>query len=152
MARASFVASTPYDAAHPSALAIYCSDGRFTESVEQLLHRLGHARLDTRTMPGGPGLFDVWVAGMTDSAAVATGSKFLIEGHRIQRVIVIAHEGCGYYRKHLGARPQAELRKKQEDDLRVAARALVGARPGLRVDGYYARVEGGRVTFDPVAT
>ncbi len=150
MAKPPFVASAPFEPSHPSALALYCSDGRFTDSVEQLLHSLGHARLDTLTMPGGPGLFNVWIAGMTDSTAIATGARFLIEGHRISRVIVIAHEGCGYYRKHVGALPQGEVRKKQEDDLRVAARALGTARSGLRVDGYYARVTEGRVSFDPV--
>lgn len=151
MPKPAFVASTRYDAAHPSALALYCSDGRFTDSVEELLHSLGHARLDTMTMPGGPGLFNVWIAGMTDSTAIATGSRFLIEAHRIARVIVIAHEGCGYYRKHLGSLPPAEIRHKQEDDLRVAARALGSARSGLRVDAYYARVAEGHVTFDAVA-
>ena len=152
MPRPPFVARTPYEAAHPSALALYCSDGRFTEAVEELLRSLGHARLDTLTMPGGPGLFDVWLAGMTDSAAVANAAKFLIEGHKIQRVIVIAHEGCGYYRRQLAGRPGPEVRQRQEDDLRVAARALSGVRGGLRVDAFYARVLEARVTFDPVST
>jgi hypothetical protein len=147
-----FVAKARYEASHPNALALYCSDGRFTESVEELLHSLGHARLDTLTMPGGPGLFNLWIAGMTDSAAIASGAKFLIEGHRIQRVILIAHEGCGYYRKHLPADlPPDEFRRRQEDDLRVAARALSTARSGVRVDAYYARVTAGHVAFDRVA-
>jgi hypothetical protein len=151
MPRPAFSATARYDAAHPNALALYCSDGRFTEPVEELLHSLGHPRLDTLTMPGGPGLFNVWIAGMTDSTAIATSSKFLIEAHKIVRVIAIAHEGCGYYRKHLGQRPPAEMRKHQEDDLRVAARVLSGARSGLRVHGYYARVEQARVVFEHVA-
>ena len=50
-----FQSSTPYEPSHPKALAIYCSDGRFTQPVEDLLHSLGHARLDTCTLPGGPG-------------------------------------------------------------------------------------------------
>ena len=45
-----------YDAAYPDALAVYCSDGRFTRAVDELLAKLGHPRLDTLTIPGGPGL------------------------------------------------------------------------------------------------
>ncbi len=147
----SFSSQATFQATHPNALAIYCSDGRFTAAVEELLQSLGHPRLDTLTMPGGPGLFNVWLAGMTDSTAVAAGAKFLIEGHKIQRVIVIAHEGCGYYRKQLANLPPDEVRRRQEEDLRVAARLLVAARSGLRVDGFYARVSEGRVSFDRVA-
>jgi hypothetical protein len=152
MPRAPFVASSPYEPSHPSALALYCSDGRFTEAVEELLHSLGHARLDTLTMPGGPGLLNLWLSGMTDSMAVASGAKFLIEGHKIQRVILIAHEGCGYYRRQLANLAPTEIRRKQEEDLRTAANILLPARSGLRVDAYYARTTAakGRVAFDPV--
>jgi hypothetical protein len=150
MPRASFIAKTHYEAAHPSALALYCSDGRFTESVEELLHSLGHARLDTMTMAGGPGLFNLWIAGMTDSTAIASGARFLIEAHKIQRVILIAHEGCGFYKKHMGGRSPADTRHQQEDDLRLAARTLASTRSGLRVDAYYARIEEGHVAFDAV--
>jgi hypothetical protein len=151
MARAPFIADVAYDASHPDALALYCSDGRFTEAVEELLHSLGHARLDTLTMPGGPGLFNLWIAGTVDSTAVAGSAKFLIVAHQIKRVIVIAHEGCGYYRKHLGGRSTSDIKKQQEDDLRLAARTLESSRSGLRVDAYYARVADGHVAFDAIA-
>jgi len=52
-----FVASERFRPSHPSALAVYCSDGRFTRAVEQLLESKGCARVDTLTMPGGPALF-----------------------------------------------------------------------------------------------
>jgi len=151
MARPPFVATVPYEASHPDAMALYCSDGRFTEAVEELLRSLGHARLDTLTMPGGPGLFNLWIAGTVDSTSAASSATFLIVAHQIKRVIVIAHEGCGYYRKHLTGRTPADIRKQQEDDLRLAARTLETSRSGLRVDAYYARVGGGRVSFEFVA-
>ncbi len=151
MARPSFVASAPLDASHPGALALYCSDGRFTEAVEELLHSLGHPRLDTLTLPGGPGLFNIWTAGMTDSTSIATAANFLVEGHKLRRVILIAHQGCGYYRHHFGGRPATEIEKLQQDDLRLAAHAIEGMRSGLRIDAYYARVDDdGRVSFDAV--
>ena len=149
--RPPFVATVPYDASHPSALALYCSDGRFTEAVEELFRSLGHGRLDTLTMPGGPGLFNVWIAGMGDSTAISGGSRFLIEAHQIRRVLLIAHEGCGFYRKHLSGREPEQIRAQQEDDLRVAARALETARGGIRLDLYYATVAAKHVAFTAVA-
>lgn len=151
MARPPFVSQVSFDASHPDALALYCSDGRFTEAVEELLRSLGHARLDTLTMPGGPGLFNLWIAGTGDSMAITGSAKFLIVAHQIKRVIVIAHEGCGYYRKHLGGRTPGDIRKQQEDDLRLAARTLEGSRSGLRVDAFYAAVREMHVAFEPVA-
>lgn len=150
MPRAPFVAKVPYQASHPSALALYCSDGRFTEAVEELFRSLGHERLDTMTMPGGPGLFNVWIAGMGDSGAVTGGARFLIEAHAIRRVLLIAHEGCGFYRKHLSGRTAEQIRAQQEEDLHTASRALASARPGLRIDAYYAMVAGEHVSFLPL--
>src|SRR5687767_2582052 len=91
------VAST-YDEAHPSALAFYCSDGRFTRAVEELLAQLGHDRLDTLTMPGAAALVDVKSARLAESSAVRRALSFLITGHAIEDVIMIAHQGCGYYK------------------------------------------------------
>jgi hypothetical protein len=150
MARPPFLAQGSYDPTHPSALALYCSDGRFTEAVEELLRSLGHPRLDTLTVPGGPGLFNVWVAGMTDSTSIAAAARFLIDAHKIRRVILVAHEGCGYYRQQLAGRDPDVVRRQQFDDLHLAARTIEGGWSGLRVDTYYARVEEGRVRFDVV--
>jgi hypothetical protein len=58
--------SEPYDRTHPAALAIYCSDGRFTRAVERLLKSLGHSRLDTMTLPGGPALLNPWPADLSE--------------------------------------------------------------------------------------
>ena len=40
-----YVALTPYHPSHPHVLAIYCSDGRFTDAVEELASHLGHGAL-----------------------------------------------------------------------------------------------------------
>ncbi len=147
-AASQFLATTPYQPSHPDALAVYCSDGRFTDAVEELLHSLGHPRLDTLTMPGGPALFNAWLAGVSESMTVSASARFLIEAHAIRRVILIAHEGCGFYKKHLSSRTPAEVRAHQEDDLRYAENAL--RLTGVSVSLYLAVVDGGRVRFDRV--
>jgi hypothetical protein len=144
-----FRSGKAYEASHPDAMAIYCSDGRFTDAVEELLHGLGHPRLDTMTLPGGPALFNAWLAGMSESMTVSASARFLIEAHSIRRVILIAHEGCGFYKKHYPTGKPAEVRKHQEDDLGRAAQAL--KHMPIVVLLYYALVVDGHVTFERVA-
>jgi Putative carbonic anhydrase len=147
MASPPFLALEPFEKSHPRALAIYCSDGRFTNAVEELLRTLGHARLDTLTMPGGPALFNAWLAGMSHSVALAESSRFLIESHGIRQVILIAHEGCGFYRKQYAGASGEQVRGHQEDDLRRAASVVRNAHPSVEVLLYRAQVEEGRVKF-----
>lgn len=146
-----FVAPSAYDAAHPNALAVYCSDGRFTQAVEELLHHLGHPRLDTLTMPGGPGLLNFWAGSLLEADQVERAARFLIRGHSIDHVVLLAHAGCGYYRQRHPGRPAADVKATQLDDMRVAARALRNARPSLDLALFYAVPEGGRVRFEPVS-
>lgn len=146
-----FIAASPYDPTHPKALAIYCSDGRFTEAVEQLGHELGHARIDTITLPGGPGLLNLLTSGFVDLDAMTRATTFLIRGHATEHVLLVAHEGCGHYRhRHVALTPDA-LRAVQLEDLALAAEALRHAHPRARVDTYFARPHAGRIAFEPVA-
>ncbi len=147
-----FRARPGFDATHPNALAMYCSDGRFTESVEELLRDLGFPRLDTLTLPGGPGLVELTSA---PSAAIETARQaltFLIKGHRIARVVLIAHEGCGYYKTRFAYDSPGYSLQRQLADLRAAERWVRGEHPGVEATSYFARVDGGQVVFEPVLT
>jgi len=143
-----FTARTAYVADHPHALAFYCSDGRFTEPVEELLRELGHARLDTLTMPGGPGLLAMRTAKFADLDAARRGASFLITAHAIREVVLIAHQGCGYYRTRMTGRAPADIEQAQLADLDTCARELQRAHPLLVAHRFYARVDGGRVRFE----
>jgi hypothetical protein len=146
-----FAATTKFEAGHPSALAVYCSDGRFTEPVEELLRHLGHARLDTMTLPGGPGLFNVLASGFFELETVKHASGFLIEKHAIKEVILVSHEGCGYYRARMPSDAPAHILQVQADELRVAGALLRERHPGITVRLYLARVAESRVVFAPIA-
>lgn len=148
---ARFTSSAVFDASHPRALAVYCSDGRFTDAVEQLLHHLGHGRLDTLTLPGGPGLLNFWAGSMLEADHVDRAAKFLIRGHGIDHVVLLAHAGCGHYRARYAGRSAKEIEATQLDDLRMAAKSIRAARPGLDVKLFYASPEGERVRFDGVS-
>jgi hypothetical protein len=141
------VATTRFDAAHPDALAVYCSDGRFTDAVEELLRARGHPRLDTMTLPGGPALFEVTTADFTGLETVRGAAQFLVRGHAIKHVVLLAHEGCGYYRARRVGEDAERIAAQQVSDLRSAARWFRSSLPGVDVELFYARVGENRVAF-----
>src|SRR5687767_387005 len=98
MSEALFLTDARYHDDHPTALAMYCSDGRFTRGVEELVLHLGFDRLDTLTIPGGPALLDASSATHADVEMIRRSTSFLIGGHHIKEIVLIAHDGCGYYR------------------------------------------------------
>ena len=139
-----------YDASHPTALAVYCSDGRFTNSVEELLEKLGHPRLDTLTIPGGPGLLDHKTSGYTDCDSFSRAAEFLIRGHHITAVVLLAHKGCGYYGTKFPDLSADQIEKRQLADLRSAMTRLLETHPRLHIDAFMAVPDGARVRFDRV--
>lgn len=147
MAHVSFVAKTNFVPAHPHSLAIYCSDGRFTQAVEEFLAHLGHATLDTLTFPGGPALLSP-ATSYSERESMVRASSFLIAGHEIRHVVLIAHAGCGYYRdRYAGMAPEA-IEAKQLADLSAAREALLLTHPTLDVRTQYLRVAGAKVQFE----
>jgi hypothetical protein len=145
-----------FDQSHPDALAVYCSDGRFTEAVEGLLRGLGHPRLDTMTLPGGAALFEVRRSDFMGLETVRSAATFLVRGHAIKHVVLLAHEGCGYYRARSAGGDPERMREAQWADLRAAARWFRDAHPTVEVRLFYARIatpehgQGRRIAFDRV--
>jgi hypothetical protein len=145
------VNNIPFDASHPKAMAIYCSDGRFTRAVEALLHVIGHQRLDTMTLPGGPALLCTSAASLSEVDVFSRAAHFLIEGHAIAEAVLVAHEGCGYYRNRFRLLPAPKVERLQLDHLGAASKVLQRRHPELVVRRYYARVDGGAVSFEELA-
>jgi len=148
--RQGFAATVPFAEEHPQALAVYCSDGRFTEAVEELLASLGDRRIDTLTIPGGAALLHFWSAGHAEAETVRQAASFLIEAHRITRVVLVAHAGCGYYRRRHPALDDRAMADRQAMDLRRAASWLAGRHRGLNVAAYFAQPHVRHVAFLPV--
>ena len=145
---AAYQARTPYDEAHPKALAVYCSDGRFTNAVEELLQRLGHGRIDTLTIPGGAALLHLWSANLVEAETVRKSASFLIEGHKLEEVVLIAHAGCGYYRARFRSLAPDEMVERQVLDLGKAANWLRQHHPRVRVSTFLARPDSGQIRFE----
>ena len=145
-----FASGHVYDPAHPHALAVYCSDGRFTQSVEELLGALGHDRLDTLTIPGGPALLDLTSSSMGALEALRSAATFLIKGHGISRVVLLAHAGCGYYKSRFPYESPEAMHRRQLSDLGRAAKWVKSEHAKIEVATFYASPEGKRVRFEEI--
>ena len=147
----SITTKAPFEASYPSALAVYCSDGRFTEAVDQLLEQLGHPRLDVLCIPGGPGLLNHKTSGYADCDTFSRSAEFLIRAHHITTVVLLAHEKCGFYARQFPDLTAEQIKERQHADLRLAAREMLETHPRLRVETFIAVPDNGHVRFDPVA-
>ncbi len=148
--RVTIASTLPLDATHPHALALYCSDGRFTDSVEELVHGLGHARLDTITLPGGPAHPNLLNTGYAELETVSRAASFLIRSHAITHVFLLAHEGCGSYRSQMTGGTQKSIADAQRIDLKVATKVLQALHHAIQIQCWFATPVKARVQFDPV--
>ncbi len=139
-----------FDAAYPDALALYCSDGRFTDAIEELLHGLGFPRLDTLTLPGGPALVELTSSSLAANEVARSSLSFLVTAHHLKHVVLVAHASCGYYKHRFAYESPEAMLRRQYADLRGAARWVRGQHAGVAVSAFYARTEGAVVTFEDV--
>jgi len=90
----------------------------------------------------GPACLAGYFAAYRDRETVVGQLEFLINVHRLQRVVLIAHEDCAFYTERLDASPLG-LDKRQREDLRQGCRAGPPDRPAAR-RGRVLRTPGGR--------
>ncbi len=148
--RTAFESSVPYENARMAAAALYCSDGRFGEHVDDFLHNaLQLPRYDRLVVPGGAACLAGRPTTEREEAGVMAQLTFLVLGHKLRRVVLIAHEDCAFYRHGLGL-PVSTIEPQQHDDLAKAAARVRAITPNLQVDSYFARCVGNAVHFEPL--
>jgi hypothetical protein len=144
-----YVSPTPYRAERIYAAAVYCSDGRIGDQIDEFLHHgLGFPRYDRLVCPGGPAALSGRLLALWDARGVEEQMRFLVQIHDINTVVLVAHEGCAYYAHRLGVPPE-RTEAEQRHDLNTAARAILKLAPGLTVMQYLARHVGTAIGFDP---
>jgi hypothetical protein len=137
----------PYEDARIHAAAVYCSDGRIGEQIDDFLHKgLGLPRYDRVAVPGGPACLSGRLMAFWEARGVEDQLRFLAKVHGLSRVVLIAHEGCAYYAQRLGI-PPAEVARAQREDL-VRARQVVETLAGVIGEPYVARLAGTAVRFE----
>ncbi len=145
-----YVSRTPYRAERIYAAAIYCSDGRIGDQVDEFLHHgLGLPRYDRVVCPGGPVALSGRLLALWDARGIEEQVRFLVQVHDIKTVVLVAHEGCAYY-SHRLALPAERLETEQHADLLKAADTLCRLAPGVTVARYFARLTADGLGFEPV--
>lgn len=144
-----FRSSIPWEHQRIGAAAIYCADGRYNDQTDDFLHnRLGLPRYDRVVIPGGAACLAPHALAMRERGALEKQLRFLIESHVLNRVVLIAHEDCGFY-KHV-LRLRSALEPQQHTDLCHVTQVIQSWSADVRVEAYFARTSGGLVQFEPV--
>lgn len=145
-----FACATPYVEDRIGAVAIYCSDGRLGDHTDDFLHQgLSLPRYDRLACPGGAAGLSGRSTAYWESVALTTQLRFLVQAHCVQVIVLIAHEGCAYYRERLGL-PADMIEEQQLLDLQRATDAIMRLGPELQLYSFYARKRQGKVLFEHV--
>lgn len=145
-----YVSIFPFNPDRIRAAAVYCSDGRWGESFDDFLHTaLALPRYDRLAIPGGAAVLAGHAAGYRQKDAIVEQIDFLVRVHGLERVVLVAHEGCAYYRDELGI-PASRLLAQQREDLDKAAAFIRNLRNSLEIDGWFAARNQNAVRFEPV--
>lgn len=145
-----FESPTPYVEERIGAVALYCSDGRLGDQTDDFLHQgLGLPRYDRLTCPGGPACLSGRSTAYWESVALASQLKFLIQVHALKTVVLIAHQGCAYYRERL-ALPLDIIEEEQIKDLRLSAAALAQLGPELSYYAFFVRRRKAKLLFEHI--
>jgi len=121
------------------AAALYCSDGRFGEQIDDFLHNaLKLPRCDRLVVPGGAASLAGHFLAFREEDGLIEQLRFLIQAHDIQRLVLIAHQDCAFYTERLHV-PSPRLEARQREDLQAASQRLCSISRSLVVDGFFAR-------------
>jgi hypothetical protein len=145
-----FSSSIAFDQARIRAASIYCSDGRVGEQIDEFLHQgLGLPRYDRLAVPGGPACLSGALSVFWESHSAERQLDFLCHVHKLERLIMIAHEGCAFYLDWLKVKPE-EFVARQLEDVKRAATRVRQAQPTLKLEAYRARRQDTQIWFEPI--
>ncbi len=157
-----YITQSVWPPERPQILVVACSDGRYQEALDEFLNtHLGIFDYDRLYAPGGPGALVPSVLSYFRGIQFQEETKFLVDAHRLTRVILIVHgpeetEGppearCADYLRKLPGRSQRELGKAQREDLDTVVRLLGRHAPHLVLQVFMAEVRADRrVRFLPL--
>lgn len=136
----SFKSSLKVNSARADTLVVHCSSHRVQAALGEFLNKgLDLKNYELLVLPGGPQCLTLVEYLPKYSWAVTKWVRFLVEAHELNRVVLIAHQDCGWYKQlpfHLFG--SSDPRQRQEDDLRRVRAAMAKDFPHLRVDLYFA--------------
>ncbi len=148
-----FESSVRFDSDRIRAAAVYCSDGRFGEQVDDLLHNaLQLPRYDRLAVPGGAACLASSVATHPEEEGIVEQLRFLVDVHDLEQVVLIAHQQCAFYSERLQASP-LQIETQQREDLIKAVQRVRSLSETLSVSAFFARKHPeGTIQFELVET
>jgi hypothetical protein len=136
-----------FDPSRVGAAALYCSDGRYGEQMDEFLHQgCGWPRYDRIAAPGGPAVFSGDPSVLWDESFLRRGLEYLARSHQLQHLALIGHEGCGFYHQWLHLQPD-KIEQRQLRDLEHARKRISVFLPGVEIRALLARKQEGIVRF-----
>jgi hypothetical protein len=69
--------------------------------------------------------------------------------HGLERVVLIAHQGCAFYSDWLKV-PTDQLEQKQTEDVTKAAARIRQAHANVVIEAYFLRRSDAQMWFDPI--
>jgi len=132
------------------AAAVYCSDGRIGEHFDDFLQNgLGLPRYDRVALPGGPACLAGYDEAKVEQVGIVDELRFLIDAHKLSRIVLIQHEACAFYTARLKV-SEKQLELLQRADLVRATYFLRHVTSLDRIDAYFARRTSEAIEFEPV--
>jgi len=141
--------STHLENSRIQAVAVYCSDGRFGKLFDEFMCAgLGLPCYDRLAIPGG-------IAGLAhhfslhgEEEGISAQLQFLIQGHKLKRVVLIAHEGCAFYTDRLQI-PSLQLESQQIEDMKISVKCIQSIGSALLIESFFARKkDNGTIQFE----
>ena len=133
-------------------LVIACADGRWRDHIEDFATNglKIDSGYDLLMVPGGAEPLALANVIPKDFSFLRRRLEMLVTAHGIRQIILIAHENCGWYRQRRIGPATIDLKARQLADLRQARAQLSDWFDDVRVDSYFARLEGTppRAIFD----
>jgi len=145
-----FPSSQPFDENRIHAAAIYCSDGRYGEQFDDFLHNgLKLPRYDRLAVPGGAACLAGHFLAYRQEEGLLDQLRFLIQSHGLEKLVLIAHQGCAYYTDLLHVPPE-QLEYRQREDIHAAADRIRSLARNLVIGTFFARKHAdGTIRFEP---
>jgi hypothetical protein len=135
-------------------LVIACADGRWRDHIEDFAANALKidAAYDLLMVPGGAEPLALADLIPKDFNFLRRRLDMLVRSHGIRRIIIIAHENCGWYRERKIGPLTLDLKARQLADLRQARARMEEWFGDAAIETYYARVDGTppRATFEAV--
>jgi hypothetical protein len=135
-------------------LIIACADGRWRDHLEDFAANGLHIdpAYDLLMVPGGAEPLALADLIPKDFSFLRRRLDMLVRSHGTRRIILVAHENCGWYRERKVGPFTLDLKSRQLADLRRARGLIQDWFPAVSIETSFACVDGTppRATFEPV--